>query len=255
MFGRHFLMLLFFSVSIFANNEFKNSENIQKIALLTFDDGPIRATKNILEIVKEENIPVTMFFIGKHIEDNQAIYKQALFQSNITVANHTYSHANNKYRKFYSDPLQVVEDIKKTNQIVSPDNVSKTSSAFLPVRLAGRNVFRLPDIKRDDNMIPLIQRETEILGYDGIFQEGYYIYGWDFEWAFESNGKPVQTPEEIYNSMEKIYEKKLSSKDDKVVLLMHDFMFSDKFDGKNNLTTLIELLKNGGWSFENIENY
>ena len=36
---------------------------------------------------------------------------------------------------------------------------------------------------------------------------------------------------------------------------MHDFMFSNNFDGKENLKTLIQLLKNGGWSFENIENY
>ena len=45
--------------------------------------------------------------------------------------------------------------------------------------------------------------------------------------------KPILTPQEIYNSMEKIYEKK--SKEDKVVLLMHDFMFSNNFDGKENL--------------------
>ena len=60
---------------------------------------------------------------------------------------------------------------------------------------------------------------------------------------------------EHIGAMEKIYEKKLSSKEDKVVLLMHDFMFSNNFDGKENLKTLIQLLKNGGWSFENIENY
>ncbi len=71
----------------------------------------------------------------------------------------------------------------------------------------------------------------------------------------KKNGKPILTPQEIYNSMEKIYEKKLSSKEDKVVLLMHDFMFSNNFDGKENLKTLIQLLKNGGLSFENIENY
>jgi hypothetical protein len=92
-------------------------------------------------------------------------------------------------------------------------------------------------------------------GCDNIYNEGYYIYGWDLEWAYEKNGKPILTPQEIYNSMEKIYEKKLSSKEDKVVLLMHDFMFSNNFDGKENLKTLIQLLKNGGWSFENIENY
>ena len=98
-------------------------------------------------------------------------------------------------------------DIKKANSIVGVDNISNTSSAFLPVRLAGRNVFKLPTITKNDNMIDTIQREKEIVGYDDIYKEGYYIYGWDVEWAYEKNGKPILTPQEIYNSMEKIYEK------------------------------------------------
>lgn len=236
------------SLYLFGNTDYK-------IALLTFDDGPLKATRNIIEIVREENIPVTMFFIGSQIESFNSIYKDAIIYPNILIANHTYSHANNRYRKFYSDPALVVEDIKKANSIVSLDNVSNTSSAYLPVRLAGRNVFRLPTITKNDNMIDKIQREKEIVGYDNIYKEGYYIYGWDVEWAYEKNGRPILSPEEIYNSMEKIYQKKLSSKDNKVVLLMHDFMFSNNFNGKENLKTLIQLLKKGGWSFENIENY
>lgn len=248
MLGRVLLVFTILSLYSFATTN-------NKIVLLTFDDGPIKATKNIIETVREENIPVTMFFIGCQIETFPNIYKEAINYPNILIANHTYSHANNRYRKFYSDPLLVVEDIKKANSIVGVDNISNTSSAFLPVRLAGRNVFRLPTITKNDNMIDTIQREKEIVGYDNIYKEGYYIYGWDLEWAYEKNGKPILTPQEIYNSMEKIYEKKLSSKEDKVVLLMHDFMFSNNFDGKENLKTLIQLLKNGGWSFENIENY
>ncbi|AXK49019.1 polysaccharide deacetylase [Aliarcobacter trophiarum LMG 25534] len=232
---------------------FGNTDN--KIALLTFDDGPIISTKNIIEVVREEDIPVTMFFVGCQIEVFQNIYKDAISYPNILIANHTYSHANNKYRKFYSNPTLVVEDIKKANEIVGLDNVSNTSSLYLPVRLAGRNVFRLPTITKNDNMIDEVQREKEIVGYDDIYKEGYYIYGWDIEWASEKDGKPILTPQEIYNDMEKIYQKKLSSKENKVVLLMHDFMFSNNFDGKENLRTLIQLLKNGGWSFENIENY
>ena len=48
-----------------------------RIALLTFDDGPIKATKNIIETVREENIPVTMFFVGCQIE-NFPIYTKML---------------------------------------------------------------------------------------------------------------------------------------------------------------------------------
>lgn len=226
----------------------------EKIALLTFDDGPLKSTKNILEVISEENIPVSMFFIGHQIENFKSIYEEALSFPNITIGNHTYSHANNKYIKFYSNPVLVVEDVKKANILLSNDRKSKTSSAFLPIRLAGRNVFRLPTITKNDNMIEEKQREIELIGYDDIYKEGFYIYGWDLEWSYEKNGKPIQTPNEIYESMEKVYTRNHETTN-KVVLLMHDFMFTNNFNGKENLKTLIALLKNNGWSFQNIDSY
>lgn len=226
----------------------------EKIALLTFDDGPLKSTKNILEVISQENIPVSMFFIGHQIENFKSIYEEALSFLNITIGNHTYSHANNKYIKFYSNPVLVVEDVKKANILLSNNRKSKTSSAFLPVRLAGRNVFRLPTITKNDNMIEEKQRKIELIGYDDIYKEGFYIYGWDLEWSYEKNGKPIQTPNEIYESMEKVYTRNHETTN-KVVLLMHDFMFTNNFNGKENLKTLIALLKNNGWSFQNIDSY
>ncbi len=235
--------------------EKKMEDKIEKIAYLTFDDGPLKATKNIFEAINEENIPVTMFFIGYQIENFKNIYELALKNKNITIANHTYSHANNRYKKFYSNPTKVIEDVKKANELVKLDRVSKTQSAYLPVRLAGRNVFRLPNIEKNDNMIPEIQREIEIQGYDGIFNEGYFIYGWDLDWPYDNSGKPILEPLEVFEKMEKIYKNKSSLKDNKVVLLMHDFMFTQNNSGKENIKTLIQLLKENGWSFDNIENY
>ena len=234
--------------------EIRQDTNKEKIALLTFDDGPLISTKNILEVISEEDIPVSMFFIGHQIENFKSIYEETLSFPNITIGNHTYSHASNKYIKFYSNPVLVVEDVKKTNVLLSINRKSKTSSAFLPVRLAGRNVFRLPTITKNDNMIEEKQREIELIGYDDIYKEGFYVYGWDLEWSYEKNGKPIQTPNEIYELMEKVYTRNHETTN-KVVLLMHDFMFTNNFNGKENLKTLIALLKNNGWSFQNIDSY
>ncbi|WP_418187396.1 polysaccharide deacetylase family protein [Aliarcobacter lanthieri] len=256
-----FLISIFLSLNLFANTDFFSDDiplekpKEQKIVLLTFDDGPIKATKNVLKVIKKEDIPITMFFIGSQIEKSKHIYEKALNFSNITIANHTYSHANHKYKKFYSNPLNVVEDIKKANDIISHDRISNSASDFLPVRLAGRNVFRLPDIKINDYAISKEQQEKEMSVYDDLFNEGFYIYGWDIEWEYEFNGQPIQTPEEVLNSMERIYKSKLTTKENKVILLMHDIMFSSHFEGEKNLNTLITLLKNHGWSFESIENY
>lgn len=233
----------------------KSSNTREKIAYLTFDDGPIHATKNILEIIEQENVPVSMFFIGKQIENFRNIYENALTYNNVTIGNHTYSHANGKYKQFYSDSDLVVEDIKKANIIISKDRNSTTQSSFLPTRLAGRNVFRLPLISRNDNGLPKEQIAQEWLGYEKLFNEGFYIYGWDVEWKYEASGKPIESVVDIVNTMEKIHAKNHSRLPDKVVLLMHDRMFNNRFNGKENLQTLIQLLKNNGWKFANIERY
>lgn len=250
-----YIIFIFLSTNLFCF-ETKNDENYrEKIAYLTFDDGPLNATKNILEVIEKENVPVSMFFIGKHIEDFRKIYENALTFPNITIANHTYSHANGKYAKFYNNANIVVEDIKKADSIISKDRVSKTESNFLPVRLAGRNVFRLPIISINDNALEKEQIEKELLGYEKVFEEGFYIYGWDLEWNYGVDGEPTQTPLEVVNAMEYIHFKNRTRVENKVVLLMHDKMFATQFNGKENLQMLITLLKNNGWKFENIEQY
>lgn len=233
--------------------EFPKSQ--EKIAYLTFDDGPIIATKNILEAAQEEDVPVSMFFIGSQIENFRNIYENALSYPNVTIGNHTYSHANGRYKQFYSNADVVVQDVKKANTIISKDRISTTQSSFLPTRLAGRNVFRLPIFSRNDNGLPKEQVSKEWLGYEKIYGEGFYIYGWDLEWSYESTGKPILAPIDIVNKMELINSKSYSRLPNKVVLLMHDRMFNNSFNGKENLQTLIKLLKNNGWKFENIERY
>ena len=50
----------------------------EKIAYLTFDDGPTSlVTPKILDILKEENIKATFFVIGKYVENHPEIVKRA----------------------------------------------------------------------------------------------------------------------------------------------------------------------------------
>src|SRR5215470_13440826 len=39
----------------------------KKKIYLTFDDGPNKGTRNVLDIVQQENIPVTFFIVGEHV--------------------------------------------------------------------------------------------------------------------------------------------------------------------------------------------
>ena len=49
--------------------------------------------------------------------------------------------------------------------------------------------------------------EKEIASYDKVFKEGYNVYGWDVEWEFEKTGRPVSTPEQVFQYMEYAYKK------------------------------------------------
>lgn len=228
----------------------KNDEK-EKIIYLTFDDGPISYTSEILDVLEEQNIPATMFFIGYQVENLKSTYERAKNIQNIQIANHTYSHANGKYRKFYKDSFGVLEDVKKAEFLLNQDK----SDDLLALRLAGRNVFRLQNISKNDFSINKTQRDIENISYDKLFEENFLIYGWDIEWEHEQSGRPIQEPLEMIDRIEYIYKKQSLVKKNKVILLMHDIMFGKQFNGKENLTTLIKELKRLNWKFDIIDNY
>lgn len=242
-------------VEIIEDKVEKTKDNLKKVAILTFDDGPSISTRTILDVAKKEDIPVSMFFIGSRVKDFRKAYNLAVDSPLATIANHTYSHANNQYSKFYSDNLVVLEDVLKAQNILAKNRVSKTSSKYLPLRLAGRNVYRLPDFSRDDAMVNQALMPNEILSYDTLFENGFYIYGWDTEWMYENGGKPLESIYEVIEKMERTYIRKQSLNEEKVIILMHEIMFNDEFDGEQNLTFFIQALKANGWSFQSIEEY
>lgn len=218
-----------------------------KIAYLSFDDGPILASHNVMKVLKEQDIKASFFYIGFQMLSNKSILTQARTLPKILLANHTYSHANGKYQKFYSDADGVLQDVNKAQKILD------TSTKFL--RLAGRNVFRLPQISSNDIAINSSQTSIEKLAYDKVAKAGYEIFGWDVEWRFDKAGRPTQSPYEVVKEMEYSVKHGRSKKKGKVILLSHDIMFGDNYDGVNNLTTFIKLLKKNGWAFDSLDNY
>lgn len=71
----------------------------EKIAYLTFDDGPTtKATPKVLDILKEENVKATFFVIGKYVKNNPDIVKRE-YEEGHYIANHGYDHNNSKLYK------------------------------------------------------------------------------------------------------------------------------------------------------------
>lgn len=66
----------------------------KKLVALTFDDGPSPATTpRLLDILKEQKVPVTFFELGSLVRRNSWITKRALMEGH-EIASHTMSHQN-----------------------------------------------------------------------------------------------------------------------------------------------------------------
>ncbi len=39
-----------------------------RVIYLTFDDGPLSGTANVLDVLAEEQVPAAMFMVGLHVE-------------------------------------------------------------------------------------------------------------------------------------------------------------------------------------------
>ena len=218
-----------------------------KVLFLTFDDGPVRGTANLLRILKEEGVKATLFCIGKRVEKDPETFRQALATPEVLVANHTYSHANNHYRRFYTGKtLNVVNDIDRAQKLIGGPKY---------LRLAGRDVWRLPRLKRNDWAINVAQRNKEIAKYDALANRGYFIYGWDIEWRFSHvTQKPLFGGAEMARRVETLYRSGAMARPGKVVLLAHDYMWRTPASARQ-LRLFLKIMKERGWRFETIDQY
>lgn len=65
----------------------------EKVLYLTFDDGPSRATTEILDVLRTNDADATFFTTGEELLQHQDIARRAIAQGNV-VAAHTFSHLN-----------------------------------------------------------------------------------------------------------------------------------------------------------------
>ncbi|MDX8514584.1 polysaccharide deacetylase family protein [Mesorhizobium captivum] len=218
---------------------------------LTFDDGPLAGTANILDVLQAEQAPATLFMVGMHAEanaTNRALVHRAKSMPLVTIGNHSYSHAYNHYRHFYGDTEGVVADMLRANTVLG-------LKPAVHARLPGRDVFRLPSMSKDDNSLGLAQAGREDPDYEFVAASGFWLYGWDHEWVHEDSGKPVQSVDLLVSEIDHLFGYGHFVKPGKLILLMHDEMFQDAFDGKAKLTALIAALRLRRYAFGAIPTY
>lgn len=139
---------------------------------LTFDDGPLNGTSNILDVLQAQQVPATLFMVGMHAEANatsRAQLRRAKSMPLVTIGNHSYSHAYNHYRHFYGDTEGVVADMLRANVVLG-------LTPAVHARLPGRDVFRLPSYSKDDNSLGLAEAGREDPDYEFVAASGFSIW-------------------------------------------------------------------------------
>ncbi|NPA50170.1 MAG: polysaccharide deacetylase family protein [Epsilonproteobacteria bacterium] len=210
----------------------KNNNYYYRV-FLTSDDGPLAMSKNLNRVILEERVPFTLFLVGKPASINKNLLKElALYKKNpyISLCNHSFSHANFHYIKYYQDPDNVLDDFLKNRDFLELEcNLA---------RLPGRNIWRIGSISEGEKSG---SRAANLLALNG-----FDIVGWDIEWHMDRRGKILESPKEIYHKiLDALYKDKTHSNGD-LVLLMHDQMFRTKED-MNKLKELIKLLKSNSF--------
>ena len=153
----------------------------KKKLYLTFDDGPNRGTKNVLDIVQDEEVPVTFFVVGEHVFAStiqSQLWDSLQIAKHIEICNHSYSHADGRYEKYYGQPDSVVKDFKRTQ-----DSLGLTNPI---VRTPGRNIWRVDTLQYTD-----LKRSAAAA--DSLQKAGFVVMGWDLEWHFDHKTMSVTT--------------------------------------------------------------
>lgn len=199
------------------------TDHSEKVAYLTFDDGPSDNTLKILEILKEKNAVATFFVLGSTMtKDGEEALKE-MAEIGCTVGIHTYSH---KKDKIYSSVENYLDDFYKVYTQIYEITGEKV------------NIFRFPwgsynsyskAIKK--NLVNEMERR------------GFTYYDWNVS-AEDSVGKPTESSI-MKNIMKDVTKYK------EPVILMHDSSVNDLT--VKMLPKIIDKLIELGYTFDTLD--
>ena len=208
-----------------AQEEIKNiyySE--ERVVYLTFDDGPSRdVTPQILDILKQEQVPATFFVLGSRVELHPELVKRE-FDEGHYIANHGYSH---EYSQIYTSRDTVFEEYAKTENVIRNALGIPDYNSYL---------FRFPGGSSGGRYAAVKAEAKDLLLSYGIANTNWNCLTGDAE------GK---------NTAEKSFDYFLQTMQGHggLIVLMHDA--NDKTYTVEALPSVISYLKEQGYTFKN----
>ena len=202
------------------NNIYNSNE---KIAYLTFDDGPSpNITPKILDILQEENIKASFFVIGKKVKEQPNIVKR-IYEEGHFIGNHSYSHDNSL---LYKSKESFLSEIQKTDIEIGKAIGIENYHSFL---------FRFPN-----GFMSNIYKSKK---------EEYVKYLSNINYTYIDWNDLNKDSEKKYSNYELLENLKTSTRNKNVlVILMHDS--KDVNDSSLVLKNSIDYLKSIGYIFK-----
>lgn len=193
-------------------------DSTRRVLYLTFDDGPMRGTSTVLNILENHKAPATFFLIGLHAahmpgakQDMARLRSNTLFE----LCNHSYTHAyRNSFDKFYLDTLGAVADFQRAQDSLNfPNNILRTP---------GNNMWRTDKYVQNT-------MKRYVPASKALHNHGFRLAGWDVEWH-NYKQQLKQSAESLKKEIDASFAQSLNKAQGHCVLLMHDAAFHDPKD-------------------------
>lgn len=198
----------------------KGPDAADKIAYLTFDDGPSEVTPDVLDTLKKKNVKATFFLVGGEITaEREAIVKREQDEGHC-IGIHTYSHKKNE---MYCDETAFFEDFNRCSDRI------KEVTGVAP------RLHRFPWGSNNRYVCPIV---------DDIVEKLQRIKVMSFDWNVsgeDSVGRGVPKAV-IYRNVAKDLEKY-----DEPIILLHDSNTMQNTAAV--LGEIIDMIEEKGYSF------
>lgn len=140
----------------------------KRIVALTFDDGPTEYGLEVLDVLREKDVPATFYLVGENLEKNLDIGKR-LVQDGHDLGNHSFTHQRFllKSRSFIAD------EIEKTTALIRETGYAGNITFRAPY---GKKLIGLPWYLSTHNIISVIwDVEPDTNGSSADFLTEYTI--------------------------------------------------------------------------------
>lgn len=193
-----------------------------KVAYLTFDDGPSRNTKKVLNILDKYNAKATFFIIGEQITDKYKDIVKETVDRGHSIGIHTFCH---DYKKIYTNCESYIHDFEKTCDILNQ------TIGYIP------KIYRFPGGSCN---VYIGCIKSDIM--DELNGRGFKYYDWNVS-GEDSVGRP--SSDSIYKNVVKDV-----TNFNEPVILLHDSSLNS--NTVNILPRIIEYIISKGYTLKPI---